>query len=72
MGLAQQEHAQAGLANAAADGEGQLALQQQLVEGKLPPCLAPGDGQLPVQGRRVHPDAHGGHLKGPLQHRVPQ
>ena len=44
VGLAQQEHAQAGLADAAADGEGQLALQQQLVEGKLPPCLAPGEG----------------------------
>ena len=71
MGLAQQEHAQAGLANAAADGEGQLALQQQLVEGKLPPCLAPGEGELTVQGGGVHPDAHGGQLKSPLQHWVP-
>ena len=36
VGLAQQEHGQTGLADAAADGEGELVLQQQLVEGAGP------------------------------------
>ena len=35
VGLAQQEHGQAGLADAAADGQGQLVVQQHLVEGQL-------------------------------------
>ncbi len=38
---------------------------------ELPPCLAPGEGELTVQGGGVHPDAHGGQLKSPLQHWVP-
>ena len=72
MGLAQEDHAQPGLADAAPHGQGQLARQQHPVEGELPAAVAAGQGQLPVQGGRVHPDAHGGDLEGPLQHRVPQ
>ena len=52
MGLAQEEHAQPGLADAAADGQGQLALQQQLVEGQLPPVVAPGSSLFNSKSRR--------------------
>ena len=71
MRLAQEEHAQPGLADTAADGQGQLALQQHSVEGQLPTLLAAGGGQLLVQSGGVHPDTHGGQFKSPLQHRVP-
>ena len=67
VGLAQQQHAQAALADAAADGQGQLAVQQHLVEGQLPAVVAAGFGELRIQGLRVHPDAHGGDLQGALQ-----
>ena len=72
VGLAQQEHGQTGLADAAADGEGELVLQQQLVEGEFPAVVAAGGFQLPVQGGGVHPDAHGGELNGPAQQVIPQ
>ena len=72
VGLAQQEHGQTGLADTAADGEGELVLQQQLVEGEFPAAVAAGGFQLPVQGGGVHPDAHGGELNGPAQQVIPQ
>ncbi len=67
----QQQHAHPAHADAAADGLGQLPVQKHLVEGQLPPLVAPGGGELAVHGRRVHPDAHGGHFKRALEHRVP-
>ena len=72
VGLAQQEHGQAGLADAAADGQGQLVGQEHLVEGQLAAVVAAGDGQLAVQGSGVHADAHGGELNGPVQGLVPE
>lgn len=72
VGLAQQEHGQAGLADAAADGQGQLVGQEHLVEGQLAAVVAAGDGQLAVQGGGVHADAHGGELNGPVQGLVPE
>lgn len=72
MGLAQQKHGQTGLADAAADGQGQLVGQEHLVEGQLTAVVAAGDGQLAVQGGGVHADAHGGELNGPVQGLVPE
>ena len=42
-----------------------------LVDGQLRPFLAPGQLQLAGHGCLIHPDAHGGDLKGPLQNGVP-
>ena len=72
MHFFQKQHAQPALADAAADGQGQLARQQHLVEGKAPPLVAARQGQLPVQGRRVHPDAHAADLHRALQRLVPE
>lgn len=41
VGAAQQQHAQTALADAAADGVGQLAVQHSLVEGQLAAVVAP-------------------------------
>ena len=41
------------------------------MEGQLRPFLAPGQLQLAGHGFLIHPDAHGGDLKGPLQNGVP-
>ena len=67
MGLAQQQHAQAALADAAADGERQLARQQRLVERQGAPPVAARQGELAVQRLGVHPDAHGRDLQRPVQ-----
>ena len=40
--------------------------------GQLPPVVAAGQGQLPVHGRRVHPDAHGRDFKGAAQQIIPE
>ena len=53
VGLAQQQHAQAGLADAAADRQGELAFQQHLVERKLAALVAARQRQLTVQRFRV-------------------
>ena len=71
MAGADQQHAQPGLADAAADGLGQLPIQQHLVEGQLPALVAVCRGQLAVQSRGIYPDPHGGQLKAPLQHGIP-
>ena len=39
--------------------------------GQLPPLLAVGQLQLPVQGSRVHPDAHAAQLHSPAQQLAP-
>ncbi len=71
MGLPQKLHAEPGLADAAAHSEGELAGQQGFVERQGSAVVAAGQGKLAVQGGGVHPDAHGGELKGPAKHRVP-
>ena len=71
MGLAQEEHGHPGLADAAAHGQGQLPCQKHLVEGQLPAVVTAGQGELPVQALRVHPNAHGGQLQSPAAHAVP-
>ena len=57
VGPAQQVHAQPGLADAAADGEGELAGEEELVELELPPlivavsCLSrdSGETRMPME-----------------------
>ena len=56
MGLAQQQHAQAALANAAAHCQGQGAIQQQFVEGQLRALRAACGVQLAAQGVGVNAD----------------
>ena len=59
------------MADTAADGQRQLALQQHFVEGQLAALLAAALFQLVAHGDLVHTDAHGGDLKATLQHVVP-
>ena len=47
--FAQQQHAETALADAAADGVGQFARQQRLVEGQFSAVVAARDGELSVQ-----------------------
>ena len=72
MAGADHQHAQAALADAAADGEGQLPGEQHLVEGQGATVVAAPDAELAVHGGLVHPDAHGGDFKAALQHRIPE
>ena len=72
VGHAHHQHAQAALADAAADGQGQLAIQQHAVEGQRAARLAAGQAQLAVQRFGVHADAHAGDLEGAAQHVVPE
>ena len=72
VGAAQHQHGKTALADAAADGQGQLVVQEHLVEGQLPAVVAVRQGQLTIQRFRVHPDAHGGDLQRPVQGLVPE
>ena len=72
MGAAQKQHAQPALADAAADGAGQLAGQQRLVEGQGPAVVAAGLGQLAVQALGADPDAHAAQLVAAGQRVVPE
>ena len=70
MGLAQEEHAESGLADASAHREGQLIVEDGLLEGQVRAVLAAGLLQLFGQGLSVDPDAHGGELQGNIEHRI--
>ena len=72
MGAAQEEHTQAALADAAADGVGELTAEQFLVEGQLPAVVTASQGQLAIQGFGADADAHGGDLIGLLEGVVPE
>ena len=72
VGAAQHQHTQPGLADAAADGQGQFPVQQHLMERKLPPLVASGLGQLPVKRLGIYPDAHGRNLQSPAKGLVPE
>ena len=72
MTRTKQQHAQTGLTDAAADGQRQLPRQQHPVEWESAPIVAAAGGELAIQRRLVHSNAHGGDLEAPLQHRVPQ
>ena len=68
---ADEQHAQAALADAAAHGQGQLAIQQHLVEGERAAVVAAGDRQLGVEGLGVDADTHGRDLERMAEHFVP-
>ena len=72
MGFAQQQHAQAALANAAAHRQGQLAFQQHFVERQFRTLRAACGFQLAGHGGRVHTDAHAGKLQCTAQRFVPE
>ena len=72
VGFAQQEHAQAGLADTAADGLGQFSVQQEPMEIECFFVQLAAFCQLAVQGLRIHADTHTGDLEGAFQHRIPQ
>ena len=72
MGFSQQQHAQTALTDAAADGVGQLARQQRLVEGQFSAVVAARDGELSVQTFGGYADAHAGDLDGVVQDLVPE
>src|SRR5699024_3581765 len=72
VGAAQKQHAQPALADAAADGAGQLAGQQRLVEVQGPAAVAAGLGQLAVQAFGADPDAHAAQLVAAGQRVVPE
>ena len=71
MAGAQQQHAESGLADAAAHGLGEFPVQKHLVEGEGAAVITADGGELAAERRGVHPDAHGGDLKLALEHRVP-
>ena len=55
---ADHQHAQAGLADAAADREGEFSFEQHLVEGEGAAVVTARDRELSVEGGAVHADAH--------------
>ena len=72
MGAAHHQHSQTALADTAADGQGQLVIQQHPVEGKLPAVITAGFFQLIVQCGGIHADTHGGDLQSTAQDFVPE
>ena len=71
MGLAQQEHAQAALADTAADGAGEFPGEQAPVEGEFRLRAFALDFELAAKRFLVHADAHAGQLERTLQDVVP-
>ena len=72
MGAADHQHAQAALADAAADGERKLIVKQHAVEGQLRALLTAGELQLARQRFRIHANAHAGNLERAAEHIVPE
>ena len=72
MDAAQQQHTQAALADAAADGVGQLTSQHCLVERQGAAVIAARHGQLLVHALRADADAHAAQLVAALQRVIPE
>ena len=72
VGAAQQQHAQTALADAAADGVGQLTVQHCLVERQGAAVVTACHGQLPVHAFGADADAHAAQLVAALQGLVPE
>ena len=72
MGFAQQQHAQAALANAAAHRQGQGAVQQHLMERQLRTLRAACFLKLTAQRLGVYADAHAGKFQRTAQRLVPE
>ena len=71
MGFLQDEHTDAALPDAAADGEGQAVLQNRFVIREGGAFGHTGGGKLPPEAFGVHAHAHGGDLERGFEHRVP-
>ena len=72
VGTFHHQHAESGLTDTAADGEGQQIVQQHLVEGELAAGVRTGDGQLAVERLGIHADTHGGKLERATENVVPE
>ncbi len=70
MRAAEHQHTQARLADAAANRQRQLAVEQRLVEGQLAAILAAGFLELARKALCVDADAHGADFKGAIKHFV--
>ena len=70
VGFSQEEHTDTGLADAAADGVGQLFFNNSLLEGQLRPFRAACFFQLGKQGLFIYTDTHGGQLQSNVQNRI--
>ena len=72
MSLPEKVHAQAGLADTAADGAGEFPGEEAAVEIEVRLPFLSSFLQLPAHGLGIDPDAHRGNLEGALQDGVPQ
>ena len=70
MRLAQEEHADPGLADSSAYSIRKLFVQDRLLERKLTAVIASGKGKLSVERFLVNADSHGGKLKSNIQNRI--
>src|SRR5699024_9946279 len=70
MGFAEEEHAQAGLADTASDGQRKRAVKDTLLEWKARPFFAAALFQLDCEAFRVHTDSHGGKLQRNVKDRI--
>ena len=67
MGFPEEVNAHTALADTAADGLGQFARQQRLLERQFRPFLTAADLQLFPERIGIHADTHGGNLQGNVQ-----
>ena len=67
---ADEQHAKPRLADAAAHRKRHFAREQRLVERQLPAVVAAGKSKLPIHALGADADAHGGHFKRAVEHRV--
>ena len=68
--LAQIEHAQPRLPDAATDGQRELAVQQTAVEKQFLAVFGARESQLPQERILVDPDAHGGKLESRFENGI--
>ena len=71
MEFLEEEHAEAGLADAAADGEGEFVVEQSLVPVEFPAVEGVADFELLEEGFFIDADAHGAEFEGAFEQGVP-
>ena len=72
VGFVEQEHAQAALSDASADGVGQTAFDEHPVEGELKAVGASTDLKLLDERFGADSYAHRGDLEGDIEHGIPE
>ena len=70
MRLAQEEHTDKGLADAAADGIGQLLVQDRFLKRQLGAFRTSGFVELAKQGLLIHADSHGRQFQCDIEYRI--